>query len=71
MHTRRAVGFFELDTPSMTSEDFSWYQKSLPGMFFFLGTGDTAPLHSDTFDFNEDILLKGVRFFEDLAESLV
>ena len=68
---RRAVGFFELDTPSMTAEDFSWYQKSLPGMFFFLGTGDTAPLHSDTFDFNEDILLKGVRFFEDLAESLV
>ena len=68
---RRAGGFFELDTPSMTAEDFSWYQKSLPGMFFFLGTGDTAPLHSDTFDFNEDILLKGVRFFEDLAESLV
>ena len=55
----------------MTAEDFSWYQKSLPGMFFFLGTGDTAPLHSDTFDFNEDILLKGVRFFEDLAESFV
>ena len=68
---RRAVGFFELDAPSMTAEDFSWYQKSLPGMFFFLGTGDTAPLHSDTFDFNEDILLKGVRFFEDLAESFV
>ena len=68
---RRAVGFFELDAPSMTAEDFSWYQKSLPGMFFFLGTGDTAPLHSDTFDFNEDILLKGVQFFEDLAESFV
>lgn len=66
---RKAVGFFELDGPSMTAEDFSWYQKSLPGMFFFLGVGDTAPLHSDTFDFDEEILLKGVRFFEDLAEA--
>lgn len=68
---RKAVGFFELDGPSMTAEDFSWYQKSLPGMFFFLGVGDTAPLHSDTFDFDEGILLKGVRFFEDLAEAFV
>ena len=68
---RKAVGFFELDGPSMTAEDFSWYQKSLPGMFFFLGVGDTAPLHSDTFDFDEEILLKGVRFFEDLAEAFV
>ena len=66
---RRAVGFFELDVPAMTAEDFSWYQKYLPGMFFFLGVGDTAPLHSDTFDFDEEILLKGVQFFEDLAES--
>ena len=68
---RRAVGFFELDVPAMTAEDFSWYQKYLPGMFFFLGVGDTAPLHSDTFDFDEEILLKGVQFFEDLAESFV
>ena len=68
---RKAVGFFELDGPSMTAEDFSWYQRSLPGMFFFLGVGDTAPLHSDTFDFDEEILLKGVRFFEDLAEAFV
>ena len=68
---RKAVGFFEVDGPSMTAEDFSWYQKSLPGMFFFLGVGDTAPLHSDTFDFDEEILLKGVRFFEDLAEAFV
>lgn len=68
---RRAVGFFELDAPAMTAEDFSWYQKTLPGMFFFLGVGDTAPLHSDTFDFDEEILLKGVQFFEDLAESFV
>ena len=66
---RKAVGFFELDKPSMITEDFSWYQKTLPGMFFFLGAGDAPALHSDCFDFDEDILLKGADFFEALAEE--
>ena len=66
-HVRRAVGFFELDAPSMTTEDFSWYQRSLPGMFFFLGAGEAPALHADNFDFDEDILEKGADFFEELA----
>ena len=65
------VPFVPLELPSMTSEDFSWYQRYLPGMFFFLGTGDTPALHSDTFDFDETILLKGADFFESLAENFV
>ena len=66
---RKAVGFFELDKPSMITEDFSWYQKKLPGMFFFLGTGDTPALHADDVDFDEAVLLKGADFFEELAEN--
>ncbi len=60
----------ELPEPCMTAEDFSWYQRFVPGMFFFLGVGDTPALHADTFDFDEDILLKGADFFETLAEQL-
>ena len=63
------VPFETLDAPSMTSEDFAFYQKRLPGMFFFLGTGDTPALHADNFDFDENILLKGADFFEKLAET--
>lgn len=66
---RKAVGFFEMDKPSMVTDDFSWYQKKMPGMFFFLGVGDTPALHSDDFNFNEEVMLKGVEFFEDLAQS--
>ena len=66
---RKAVGFFELDRPSMITEDFSWYQKIMPGMFFFLGLGDTPALHADDFDFDETILEKGADFFEELAVS--
>ena len=58
-----------LDKPTMTSEDFSEYQRRVPGVFFFLGIGDTASLHATTFDFDEEILLKGADFFERLAEN--
>lgn len=66
---KKAVGFFEMDKPSMITEDFSWYQRTIPGMFFFLGAGDAPALHSDNFQFNEEILLKGADFFEALAEA--
>ena len=66
---RAAVPFENLHEPSMTSEDFSWYQRYVPGMFFFLGLGDTPALHADTFHFDETILTKGADFFEALAEN--
>ena len=53
----------------MTAEDFSWYQKFLPGMFFFLGTGNSPALHTDNFNFDEGILVKGADFFEELARK--
>ncbi len=66
---KKVVAFQELAEPSMIAEDFSWYQKTLPGIFFFLGAGDTPALHADDFNYNEDILLKGADFFEELAEK--
>ena len=67
----QTVSFAKLPEPFMTAEDFSWYQQFIPGMFFFLGLGDTPPLHADTFDFDETILLKGADFFEELAENFL
>ena len=66
---RSLVDIQILDQPSMTSEDFSWYQKYMPGMFFFLGLGDTPALHTCNFDFDESILTKGADFFEELADK--
>ncbi len=68
---KRATDYEELDEPSMTSEDFSWYQKYVPGMFFFLGLGDVPALHTDNFNFDESILAKGANFFEKLAEKFL
>ena len=63
------VPFRELEKPSMITEDFSWYQRIVPGVFFFLGTGDSPALHSDNFDFPEEILISGADFFEKIAEA--
>jgi hippurate hydrolase len=66
---RSVAEFKVMPEPSMTSEDFSWYQKQLPGIFFFLGLGDTPALHSNNFHFDEEVLVKGADFFEELAEK--
>ena len=68
---KKAVDFEELPEPSMITEDFSWYQQKLPGLFFFLGIGDTPALHASNFNFEEEILLKGADFFEKLAERFL
>ncbi|MBE6957523.1 MAG: N-acetyldiaminopimelate deacetylase [Ruminococcaceae bacterium] len=66
---QQVVSFRELEKPSMITEDFSWYQKHLPGMFFFLGLGDVPALHADDFSFDDAVLIKGADFFEVLAEK--
>ena len=68
---RQLVKFSELEQPNMTAEDFSWYQRYASGLFFFLGLGDAPALHSDRFDFDEAVLVKGADFFEELAEKYV
>jgi len=45
----------------MTAEDFSYYSHEIPGVFYRLGTGNqakgiTSPVHTTTFDIDEDSL---------------
>jgi hippurate hydrolase len=71
LHDRvHSIAPFEyLPEPSMTTEDFSWYQRYLPGMFFFLGLGENPALHSTNFDFDESVLSLGADFFEQILEG--
>lgn len=59
---------YELIKPMMFAEDFSFYQRKVPGMFVMLGTkneklGYTHPLHSCYFNFKEEVLIKGVELY--------
>ena len=53
------------EKPSMGVEDFSFFLKERPGAFYHLGCGNpgrgiSSPLHSTTFDIDEDCLPVGV-----------
>lgn len=56
----------EMKEPVLQAEDFAYYQTSVPGVFFFLGTGEDNPLHSDTFHFDTSILQIGLNFYKEL-----
>lgn len=65
----------ELLKPLALAEDFSYYQQRVPGLFFMLGCrnelqGHIYPLHSNRFDFNEDILINGVQLFYNIYKLL-
>ncbi|WP_086478272.1 amidohydrolase [Arenibacter amylolyticus] len=54
------------------AEDFSYYQKEVPGFFFFLGgmtpgTKDSFPHHTPDFRIDEDGLLLGVKAMTELC----
>ncbi len=58
------TSWIDIDKPVMGSEDFSFYIEKNPGAMFFLGMGEeSAPLHSNTFDFNDEALKNGILFF--------
>ena len=56
------------------AEDFAFYQEKVPGIFFLLGTKNKkqnfiSPLHSSSFNFDEKVLLEGVKLFAKLLED--
>lgn len=55
--------FAELSSPTMIAEDFSWYLKEYPGIFCHLGAGNSKPLHSNSYDFDDNLLAYGIRYF--------
>lgn len=47
----------ELKEPMRWSEDFGWYQRACPGLFFGVGAGESWPgLHTDGYEYNDRLL---------------
>lgn len=71
----RALGL-EADgnrAPMSFSEDFAHFCAAVPGCFLLLGNGTTGacsqPLHSDDYDFNDDVLQIGADFWSQLVRD--
>ncbi len=65
---RRVVGAANVVTrkPQMGAEDFAYYQRVIPGFYYFLGVGNpakgiTAQIHTPAFDVDEESLVIGVK----------
>lgn len=53
----------------MTSEDFAFMLISKPGCYIWIGAGETgAFLHHPKYDFNDDLIPLGARYWVELAE---
>ena len=59
--------------PMNFSEDFAHFSNHFPGCFFLLGNGEkepfSKPLHSSDYDFNDELLEIGSKFWVSLVEN--
>jgi hippurate hydrolase len=79
---RRAVvdilgskGLVTMDYPSMGAEDFSFYLLHVPGCYVRFGACqqgcENIPLHSPSFDFDEEALKVGAAFFDRVVREAI
>jgi hippurate hydrolase len=54
---------------TMGGEDFAYMLQAKPGAYIFLGNGPSADLHTDTYDFNDDVIPMGVSYWAKLVET--
>lgn len=58
--------------PSMGAEDFAYLSRVVPGCYVWLGNGmgeGGCMLHSPHYDFNDEIIATGIRYWVRLAEK--
>ncbi|MEO0545488.1 MAG: M20 aminoacylase family protein [Pseudomonadota bacterium] len=54
--------------PVMGGEDFSYMLEERPGAFIFMGNGDTAGLHHEEYDFNDEAIPTGSSYWARIVE---
>jgi hippurate hydrolase len=54
---------------TMGSEDFSYMLEKRPGAIIWLGNGDSADLHNPSYDFNDEAIIHGMRYWASLVEQ--
>lgn len=63
---RERLGHDRVDdkmVPVTGAEDFAYMLEQSTGSFFFLGAGNGHALHTDRYDFNDNIIADGVRYW--------
>ena len=55
--------------PAMGSEDFGAMMQQVPGAHILFGNGDTAGVHNQLYDFNDDAIPYGVALLAAITEK--
>lgn len=55
--------------PRTASEDFAYLLQDRPGSYLFVGNGDSAPLHTPAYNFNDAILAPAAIYWARLAQA--
>lgn len=67
---KQSINIEELDEPIRWSEDFGSFRKKGPITLFGLGAGEKhETLHSETYDFNDDLIACGAKTFCEWIKS--
>jgi len=69
---RSVVGDNKVDAerpPMMGAEDFSFMLNERPGAFIFIGNGDSANLHHPQYDFDDQAISYGCRYWMELVDQ--
>lgn len=70
--TRELLGDDHVATPGFTvmgSEDFAFYAQRIPGVYAFIGNGDTPMVHHPKYVFDPSNLAVGAAYWVALAQS--
>lgn len=57
--------------PRTASEDFAFLLQRRPGSFVFVGNGDSAPLHSPRYVFDDAVIAPAASYWARLAETFL
>lgn len=59
----------------LAAEDFSFYLERIPGAYAFIGNGpitaESGPVHSPTYEFNDEIIEYGARYLAGIARTAI
>ena len=55
--------------PTMGAEDFSYMLQKRPGSYIFAGNGDSAGVHNPHYEFNDELLTLGAKYWALLVET--
>ena len=58
----------DLVGPYMFSEDFAFMLEEVPGAYFGIGNGPSKNLHESSYDFNDELLVRGTQFWAALVQ---